>query len=93
MRFSRNALATAPDAFGHHEKAIHPDGTMTVNVPLWDPEEKSWIYRTLSAFGTEAELLGPRRFRRELRQRLERLLNIYRSPSPDTGFRENFSEH
>ncbi|MDQ6419332.1 YafY family protein [Paenibacillus sp. LHD-117] len=71
------ALAEALDQFHQVDKQFHPDGSMTMRIPVCRPLEARWLWSILLSFGSGAEVLEPPALRDILKEQLQKTLKIY----------------
>lgn len=77
IRVGPEALAEAMDRFGRAEKEFHPDGGMTMRIPVYKPHEASWLWAILLGFGSGAEVLEPVALRGIIKEQLQKTLRLY----------------
>ncbi|MBD3919948.1 YafY family transcriptional regulator [Paenibacillus sp. PR3] len=72
-----SALSDAMDHFHHADKQFHPDGSMTMRIPIHRPLEARWLWSILLSFGSGAEVLEPTELRSILKEQLIESLKLY----------------
>ncbi|GMK37554.1 DeoR family transcriptional regulator [Paenibacillus sp. CCS19] len=77
IRVGPAALASAMDHFHLADKQFHPDGSMTMRIPVHQPLEARWLWAILLSFGSGAEVLEPRTLRSILKEQLIQSLKFY----------------
>lgn len=74
MRFSENVLTRLYDDFDESFVTNNNDGTYTVEV---DWPEDEWVYGYILSFGANVEIVSPPHIREIIRERAERIINVY----------------
>lgn len=77
FRVGPEALAEAMDQFHQVDKQFHPDGSMTMRIPVFKPLEARWLWSILLSFGSGVEVLEPSALRSILIEQLQNTLKLY----------------
>lgn len=77
VRVGPEAMAEALDQFHQMDKQFHPDGSMTLRIPVCQPLKARWLWTILLGFGGGAEVLEPAALRGILKEQLLNTLKHY----------------
>jgi len=77
IRVGAEALAEAMDQFHQADKEFHPDGSMTIRIPVLKPLEARWLWTILLGFGGGVQVLEPPELRAILKDQLRKALSLY----------------
>ncbi|MBD2869153.1 helix-turn-helix transcriptional regulator [Paenibacillus arenilitoris] len=77
IRVGPEGLAEAMDQFHQMDRQFHPDGGMTIRIPVYRPHEARWLWSILLGFGSGAEVLEPPALRCIIAEQLRNALKLY----------------
>ncbi len=77
VRVGPEAIAEALDQFHQMDKQFHPDGSMTLRIPVCRPLQARWLWSILLGFGSGAVVLEPPALRSILKEQLKNTLKHY----------------
>ncbi|MEK3734841.1 MULTISPECIES: helix-turn-helix transcriptional regulator [Paenibacillus] len=77
LQVKPDALAEVMDQFRQGDKQFHPDGSMTIRIPVHEPLKARWLRSILLSFGSGVEVLEPTELRGVLREALHNTLKLY----------------
>ncbi|WP_310832506.1 helix-turn-helix transcriptional regulator [Paenibacillus pedocola] len=77
VRVGPEAIAEALDQFHQMDRQFHPDGSMTLRIPVCRPLQARWLWSILMGFGSGAEVLEPPALRGILKEQLMKTLKHY----------------
>ncbi|MFS0838487.1 helix-turn-helix transcriptional regulator [Paenibacillus sp. 1P03SA] len=77
LRFSTKVLATALDRFYYADKRYAEDGSLYVTFSVAAITPSSWLAESILSFGDGVEVLEPGELIEDIRQRIEKMRNLY----------------
>ncbi|SEG47348.1 YafY family protein [Paenibacillus sp. UNC499MF] len=77
LRFSAGVLAAALDRFYYADKRYSEDGSLLVTFSVAAISPSSWLAESILSFGDGVEVLEPGELIEDIRQRIEKMRNLY----------------
>lgn len=77
FRVGPKALAEAMDHFHQADKQFHDDGSMTMQIPVYQPLKAGWLCSFLLSLGSGVEVLEPLELRGIIKEKLQKTLQLY----------------
>ncbi|WP_455749708.1 WCX domain-containing protein [Paenibacillus chitinolyticus] len=77
MRFSEGVLVSALDRFYFADKRYEEDGCLQVTFNVSGVNSSVWFAETILRFGDGVEVLEPGELITDIRQRTEKMRNLY----------------
>lgn len=77
FRVGPKALAEAMDHFHQADKQFHDDGSMTMQIPVYQPLKAGWLCSFLLSLGSGVEVLEPLELREIIKEKLKKTLQLY----------------
>lgn len=80
LKFAPKVRSKVEDYFDEDQMVICEDENIMVTV---DYPEDEWVYSTILGFGSEVEVIEPEHIRKIIKERAEKIFNIYQSTSKE----------
>ncbi|PYY26179.1 helix-turn-helix transcriptional regulator [Paenibacillus illinoisensis] len=77
FRVAPEALAEALDHFHQAEKQFNEDGSMTMQISVYQPLQARWLQSFLLGLGSRVEVIKPRELRGILKEQLQQAILLY----------------
>ncbi|MGH4122744.1 MAG: helix-turn-helix transcriptional regulator [Clostridium sp.] len=76
MKFTQKVRSKVDDYFDEEQMVLTKEGDIIVTV---DYPEDEWVYSTVLSFGSEVEVIEPAHIRKIIKERAEKICDIYKS--------------